>query len=704
MIAEIVFPIAVEGVFDYIIPEKYRKNIKIGMSVKVPFRSRSIWGLVVRIKEKSLLETAKLKEIETLKISNSEYIIKFYQWISDYYHCPFSRVLKPILNKNITNKKEKEISFYYHNSERYTAEEIKNELNLSDYKLRKMIKNGEIIQKKEGVYREAGVSDCRGAPACAPITLSQEQQNAVDTILNSDNSKPFLLFGITGSGKTHIYIEVAKKVLSEGKAVIILVPEISLTPQTISRFEKAMGASAAVMHSRMSLGERYDAIESVSSGSRKLLIGVRSAILVPMDNVGLIVVDEEHDNSYKQTDPEPRYNARDTAIVRAKLQNAKIILGSATPSFESFFNAQNGKYLRINLENRHTNAELPQVKIVNMLGKKTIFSDELREKMRECLDEKKQIILFLNRRGYSVNLICGNCGEVKFCPNCSVSLVYHRNGDVLKCHLCGYAENPNYKCGVCGKETIKYEGAGIQKIEDELGLLFPQAKILRMDADTTGTKRGHANIIADFAAKKADILLGTQMVAKGLDFANVQLVGVLQADIGLAIPDFRASEKMFQLLTQVAGRAGRAESGGSVIIQTFSPEEPSIIFAQKHDFLGYYENSINERNKLNYPPFVKIAKIKITGKNEETAQDFAQKITEFLKKSGSPTAVAEILVYSPVQSAIYKVESKFNFVIMLKSKSHKAIGEAIIRLKKSIPNVSDSASFYKVDIDPMNLW
>jgi len=706
MIAEIVFPIAIEGFFDYIVPSNYENQIKIGMNVKVPFRNRSVWGLVIRLKETTKVETSKLKEIETIKISNSEYIIKFYQWISDYYHSPFSKVLKPILNKNITNKKEKQVSLFYLNEKcemrneelsttGFSSKEIKEKLNLSDYMLKKMIKNGGIIQKKETSYREVGVSNLSAKNK--KIIFSEEQQNAIEKIISSDNSKPFLLFGITGSGKTHIYIEVAKKILADGKSVIILVPEISLTPQTIARFENHLNTQAAVMHSRMSLGERRDAIEGVSSGNRKLLIGVRSTILIPMDNVGLIVVDEEHDNSYKQSDPEPRYNARDTAIMRAKFQNAKVILGSATPSFESFNNAQNGKFIRIDLQNRHTNAKLPDVKVVNMLGKKTLFSDELKEKIKENLDGKKQIILFLNRRGYSVNLICDNCGEVKFCPNCSVSLVYHRNGDILKCHLCGYSENPNYKCDVCGEETIKYEGAGIQKIEDELGLLFPQAKILRMDADTTSTKHGHKNIIDDFSNKKADILLGTQMVAKGLDFANVQLVGVLQADIGLSIPDFRASEKMFQLLTQVAGRAGRAESGGEVIIQTFSPEEAAIIFAKKHDFIGYYENTIVDRKMLNYPPFIKIAKIKITGRNKQNTQDFANEMADFLKIN-----TFEISVYSPVESAIFKVESKFNFVIILKSANHKAIAKSIVLLRKNI--LAGNGISYKIDIDPINLW
>ncbi|MCL2844317.1 MAG: primosomal protein N' [Chitinivibrionia bacterium] len=709
MFAEIVFPIAVDGVFDYIVPENFQQKIKVGMSVKVPFRNQKMYGLVIRLKNSSQIE--KLKEIESIRQSagggESEYIIKFYQWIATFYQCSFGKVLKPALNKNIVNKNEKEITLYYVKNmpqeAGFTATQIKEMLNLSDYALKKKVKTGEIEAKKEKVYREAGVSALDFADK--KITLSQEQQNAVHKILNTQEFKPFLLFGITGSGKTHIYTEVAKKILSDGKSVIILVPEISLTPQTIARFERELGTACAVIHSRMSAGERRDAIESIMQGERKLLIGVRSAILVPMDNVGLIVVDEEHDASYKQTDPEPRYNARDTAIMRAKLQNAKIILGSATPSFESFYNCQIGKFERIDLLNRHIGAKLPDVKIVNMLkntkgGKRAIISDELRENIQKCLDENKQIILFLNRRGYSVNLVCNGCGQVKFCPRCSVGLVYHRNGDKLCCHICGHYENPNYKCESCGNETVKYDGFGIQKVEDELKMLFAEAKILRMDADTTSSKSGHAKIIEDFAERKYNILLGTQMVAKGLDFAGVKLVGVLQADIGLSVPDFRAGEKMFQLLTQVAGRAGRADDDGLVIIQTFSPEEPSIKFAQKHDYTGYFDATIDSRKRVGFPPFVKIAKIKITGETEENAKNFSNKIAEFLHKN-----TKEIKILGPVESSVFKVENRFNFVMLIKSPSYKTLCEALEILRKNLPQKSKNANVsYKIDLDPTNLW
>jgi len=703
MIAEVVFPIAVEGVFDYIVPQTYENSAKVGVNVKVPFRSQTIWGIIVKLKERSYIEN--LKEIievkETQSTENTEYIIKFYQWISHYYHCPFNKILKPVLNRNITNKREKEITLYYANdlseSAGLSAQKIKELLKISDYMLKKKVRTGEIVQKKEKIYREADTENFYSGQE--EITLSQEQKNAAEIILNSDGQKPFLLFGITGSGKTHVYIEIAKKTLAAGKSVIILVPEISLTPQTISRFENALGVVSAAMHSKMSAGERRDAIESASLGRRKLLIGVRSAILVPMNDVGLIVVDEEHDASYKQTDPEPRYNARDIAVVRAKLQNAKVILGSATPSFESFYNAETGKYIRIDLKKRHSVAKLPEVKIVNMCGKKAVISDELRQNIQNCLQENKQIIILLNRRGYSVTLICEQCGAVKQCPNCSVGLVYHRNGDILKCHVCGHGENPNYKCEKCGKETIGFEGTGIQKVEDELRLLFTESKILRMDADTTSGKRGHIEKISDFSSRKFDILLGTQMVAKGLDFPNVKLVGVLQADIGLSAADFRAGEKMFQLLTQVAGRAGRASGDGIVFIQTFSPQEPSIAFVQNHDFCGYYESAIAERKKLNYPPFAKIAKIKITGKDEVSAQNFSDKVLWILRGFSD-----KIIILGPVQSVIFKVENKFNFVILLKSLSHKTLFESVAFLQKSLPQKNKDEVFYKIDIDPSNLW
>jgi primosomal protein N' (replication factor Y) len=576
----------------------------------------------------------------------------------------------------------------------------------------KPLVNKSIIGKKPRVSRKSA----EPPPSASEenITLSHEQQTCVEQVSAAINStlqtpdsklKPFLLYGITGSGKTHVYIELAKKTLAENRGVIILVPEISLTPQTIRRFQTAIGGAVAVIHSRMSDGERRDSLQEIVTGRRRALIGVRSALMAPMENVGLIIVDEEHDGSYKQSDTDPRYNARDTAVMRGMMQNAAVVLGSATPSVESYYNALTGKYHLLTLSERHGAARLPEVKVIDMTAEHkannwTIMSRYLVTRMEEELSHRRQIILLLNRRGFSAVLLCKSCGYSHACPNCSVNLRYHKADTALKCHQCSHEEIAPESCPSCGGLKIKYKGTGIQKAEELLKERFPEARILRMDQDTTRRKGAHAAILDAFAAGEADILLGTQMVAKGLNFPNVTLVGVLQADTGLYFPDFRASERTFQLLTQVAGRAGRADLPGEVVIQTYCPNEAAVRYATDHDYLSFYDNEIKHRQELAYPPFGKIVRVIAEGADEPPIREFLHKSARMILSNPGN----KIRVLGPAPAVLSRIDKVHRYSMILKSASPRSLSAALIEIRK-LSQAALPSSGYRciIDVDPVNM-
>lgn len=452
------------------------------------------------------------------------------------------------------------------------------------------------------------------------ITLTKHQKAVIGKIIASYNKQrygSFLLHGVTGSGKTQVYIEVLKTVLKKGQNAIILIPEIALTPQTVSRFQAVFGDNAAVFHSRMSQGERHDAWMSCVEGRVRIVIGPRSALFVPLSNIGLIVVDEEHESSYKQTDAQPRYHARDVALYWARMNEAQIILGSATPSLESYYNAQLGKHTLLEIPERVNNISLPEVTLVDARSLRanrtsSIFSPLLIEKIETRLARKEQVILLQNRRGHASFLQCTRCGYIALCPHCELSLTYHSYDETVRCHFCGYKEAPAPFCPGCGGEQIRYTGAGTQKIEQEIGRLFSGARVLRMDLDTTRGKNMYDRILQAFGNREADILLGTQMVAKGLDFPTVTLVGVISADIGLSVPDFRAAERVFQLMMQVAGRSGRSRVKGEVIIQCMNMTHYAIQLARKHDFEAFFKQELTHRRSFSYPPFSRLLKVLVT--------------------------------------------------------------------------------------------
>ena len=524
-------------------------------------------------------------------------------------------------------------------------------------------------------------------------------------------SRTFLLHGVTGSGKTEVYLQALAHALEQGKGAIVLVPEISLTPQTVERFKARFNSGplrtlVAVLHSHLSSGERHDEWHKIRQGRARIVIGARSAIFAPVEPLGLIVVDEEHEHTYKQEEA-PRYNARDVAIVRGQMENATVVLGSATPSMESFYNCTQGKYTLLDLPERADDKKMPVVRIVDMRqtvrgGKGIpIFSPQLKEAIAQRLERKEQTILFLNRRGYSTSLQCPLCGFVAECPNCSLSLTYHRHEQKLCCHICGHTDRvppacPNEKCR---NPAIRYAGLGTQKVEETLAKLFPQARITRMDSDTLKRKEDYRRILGDFRVGKIDILLGTQMIAKGLHFPNVTLVGIIYADMALHQPDFRAGERTFQLLTQVSGRAGRGDIEGEVFVQAFTPFHPAIQHARRHDFIGFYEQELIFRAQLKYPPVSRVALLTLKGRNEDKVRFAADHLKRELEKAMA--GVKELIIAGPAPAPLLRAETYYRHQIMLRAPRMRALSQRLAGITQGLVLPEDVT--LAVDIDPVNL-
>ncbi len=558
------------------------------------------------------------------------------------------------------------------------------------------------------------------------IELNSDQKSVLGDINKSLGIfKTFLLFGVTGSGKTQVYIEAIQNALNSGKTAIVLVPEISLTPQLIHRFKTYFGDIIGVIHSKLSDGQRFDVYQRIRSGEVKIVIGARSALFAPLNNLGIIIVDEEHDHSYKQTEKNPKYNARDSAIVRAKLNNAVVVLGSATPSMESFYNYKAGKYLLLELPHRALKTKQPKVEIVNMLyemrhptkykkyetPEQRVLSSMLISYIDAALKLKQNIILMQNRRGYSAYQQCLDCGTVKMCQNCDITMIYHKNKNNLRCHYCGSIESLLTNCEVCGSINLKLVGVGTEKIEEEIQRLFPEAKTMRMDADTVKGKDAHRKILKSFHDGEFDILIGTQMISKGLDFPNVFLVGVISADIGLYIPDFRASEKTFQLLMQVSGRSGRISDNGKVVIQTMNPENYIFPMVENHDFVTFFNKEIKHRSVHSYPPFSKMILIEISSPSQVNVNNHSWKIYHFLNSkivNSSSRAYLELL--KPAPALIYKIKKTFRMHIILKIL--KASGQTAAESENMIHALKDytlqlklkSTERVDIDVDPLSFY
>ncbi|MDB6122199.1 MAG: priA [Pedosphaera sp.] len=549
------------------------------------------------------------------------------------------------------------------------------------------------------IFKETG-REVKAAP--------KDAENASN---GTNANRVFLLHGVTGSGKTEIYLQALAHALKQGKGAIVLVPEISLTPQTVERFKARFSSGplqtlVAVLHSHLSAGERHDEWHKIRQGRARIAIGARSAIFAPVDPLGLIIVDEEHEHTYKQEES-PRYHARDVAIVRGQMEGATVVLGSATPSMESFYNCSRGKYTLLEMLERVDNKKMPVVRVVDMRqamrrGKSIpIFSPQLKEAIQQRLERKEQTILFLNRRGYSTSLQCPLCGFVATCPNCSVSLTYHRKAQILCCHVCGHTEPVPARCPgpKCGNPEIRYAGLGTEKVEDTLAKLFPDARIKRMDSDTLKRKDDFRRILGDFRTGKIDILVGTQMIAKGLHFPNVTLVGIIYADLALHLPDFRAGERTFQLLTQVAGRAGRGDIEGEVFVQSFTPFHPAIQYARRHDFGGFYDQELEFREQLKYPPVSRVAMLTLKGRNEEKVKLSADHLRRELEKALS--GIKDLVIAGPAPAPLAKAESNYRYQLMLRARQMTGVSQRLAAMTQSLA-LPDDVSL-AVDIDPVDL-
>ncbi|MCP4181631.1 MAG: primosomal protein N' [bacterium] len=720
--------------FDYKIPLELSDSVKLGMHVNIPFGNRNIIGCIVAFLQKSDYGK-QLKEI--ISICNARPVIPsslldLGEWIAKYYCCSKEQAIRALLpgavrNGKITHKKliyiylpdpKKAGEFLFSENRAHTQRKVvelllqkpdiplsllKKQTGCSDSVIKSLEKNGIIKKERRKVNRDP-FGDAVLVSSIPP-ELTEEQTVAVTEVKNiiDGNSKYFtaLLHGVTGSGKTEVYLKCIEYILKLGKEAIVLVPEISLTPQTTERFRSRFGDSVSVLHSGLSEGERFDEWTKVYEGKVSIVIGARSALFAPFRKLGLIIVDEEHENSYKQ-DEAPRYHARDVAVMRAYKENAAVILGSATPSLESFYNTEKNKYQLISLTKRIDDRLMPEVKIVDMRGEivstgNSIFSKELITSIYDRLGKCEQVIIFLNRRGFATHLSCNHCGYTASCSNCSIDYTFHRANNYLSCHICGSVIEAPRHCPECKAPDIKYSGVGTEKIENIASKLFPLARIKRMDSDTMTHKGSYEEVLGSFRKGEIDILIGTQMLAKGLDFPNVTLVGIINADLSLHIPDFRASERTFQLLTQVAGRAGRGVIPGEVYIQTFTPFHSAVQYAVKHDFLSFYQEEIEMRKQLFYPPETHLSTIRFIGKNEEKVKQIADNFMEELM-----VMIPEDIRVSPVvPSPIEKMKNKFRYCVMIR-------GFIKYKLKSDITSLlfrkyrSKDVNIY-IDIDALNL-
>ncbi|WRP08396.1 primosomal protein N' [Rossellomorea aquimaris] len=544
--------------------------------------------------------------------------------------------------------------------------------------VKSLVNKGILIEKSVEMYRDP--FENRTFEKTSPLSLTSQQDHAIRPILTTideDKHHTFLLYGVTGSGKTEIYLQSIQRVLQEGKEAIVLVPEISLTPQMVHRFKGRFGNDVAVLHSGLSVGEKYDEWRKIQRKEVKVVVGARSAVFAPFENIGIIIIDEEHETSYKQEE-NPRYHARDVAIYRGEYHQCPVILGSATPSLESFARASKCVYGLLTLDKRMNDGPLPSVDIVDMReelrkGNRSMFSTELFDKLQDRMEKGEQTVLFLNRRGHSSFIMCRDCGFVLQCPNCDISLTYHRFSNGMKCHYCGYEEGVPTTCPECTSEHIRYFGTGTQKVEEELTKLIPDARIIRMDVDTTSRKGSHEKLLTAFGEGKADILLGTQMIAKGLDFPNITLVGVLSADTMLHLPDFRAAEKTFQLLTQVSGRAGRHTLPGEVVIQTYTPEHYSIELASHHDYNRFYQQEMMMRKMGSYPPFYYITMLTLSHEDLMKVVDIAEKMTSYIRSKLSETTT----ILGPVASPIPRIKNRYRYQCLIKYKREPNLGTTL---------------------------
>lgn len=734
MYAQVALPIPPDRTFAYEVPDGWK--IFPGHRVLVRFRGKVRTGFVVEVSDSPPdVDVSPILEVMDQEPVLPEDVLRLTRWIADYYLCSWGEAIKAAVPSGLFKEvrsgprpgkvrvrtvrlrvPKDELDLRLSELEARAPRQAEclrvlwergGEVRLSELESRWRIGRDSVgrLQEKglvdlieEEVVRDP-FSEVEGEPPDgSPLTSHQEEAlRVVGEALEGRFYRTVLLWGVTGSGKTRVYLEAIDMALKLGRGAIVLVPEISLTPQTVRRFKGWFGEQVAVLHSGLSEGERYDAWRMVREGMRRIVIGARSAVFAPVPDLGLVVVDEEHETTYKQYDSSPRYNARDVAVVRMRMSDGVAILGSATPSLESYYNALKGKFVLVRLPERIGKRPLPEVEVVDMRGglRKWPFSDLLLEKMRGRLERGEKVILLQNRRGYAAFVQCPDCGHIFRCPRCRLSLTYHAAGRNLVCHYCGFRKKVPSSCPGCGGVHLRPRGLGTERVEEALERSFPEAEVVRMDLDTTGRKGAHWRLLDRFWSE-GDVLLGTQMVAKGLDYPEVTLVGVVSADVSLSLPDFRAGERTFQLLTQVAGRTGRGDLPGEVVIQTYSPQDRAIRFAANQDFEGYAEEELRERKALGYPPFKRLLLVRFRGKDGSEVRKVAEMYGEALKGDG-------IEVLGPAEAPLGRLRGYFRWQVLLKGDHlslHRAWAKADGKLRSEAKRRGVAVA---PDVDPVGM-
>ena len=755
MIARVTLDLALGRDFDYTIPPELADRVAVGARVKVPFGARQLLGCVTALLEEAAAPAGRplkpiLRVLGTRSLLTPR-LLALARWLAGYYVCPLERGLQTVLPEAVRREQAgwRERLFVRplpstgplprltpRQRELWHLIEERRGLPLQEL-LRLTGATADTVHRLEDkglveITPQISERDPHAAEhflPTEPLTLNPDQRRALEQIVaaldqtgapgaardedsaDTPAGRTFLLHGVTGSGKTEVYLQALAACLERGRGAIVLVPEIALTPQTIERFKARFShgphrTRVAVLHSHLSTGERHDEWHKIRDGRARIVIGARSAVFAPVEPLGLVIVDEEHEHSYKQEEA-PRYHARDVAVWRGRQEGAVVVLGSATPSLESYFNARRGKYTLLELPERVDQQRLPLVRVVDLRQEARrergipVFSQRLRDAIAARLERREQIILFLNRRGYATALQCPRCGFVAGCPQCSVALTYHRPEQQLRCHLCGHAEPAPAACPApgCGNPAIRYAGLGTQRVEDTLRRLFPRARIERMDSDRLTRKEDYRRILGEFRAGRTDILVGTQMIAKGLHFPNVTLVGIIYADLSLHLPDFRAAERTFQLLTQVSGRAGRGDVEGEVIVQAFTPFHPAIQCARRHDFAGFYAEEIEFRRQLQYPPWSRIALVTLRGRNEDKVKFTAEHVRRQLETACRD--LPDLILCGPAPAPVPRVDTFYRYQLMLRTRQMTRLSPRLGELQAHLA-LPEGVTLI-VDVDPVNL-
>ena len=731
--------------FDYLVPDSLQGKVGVGSRVRLPFRNRVALGTVVDVRDESAVPEASLRPLHSTvgdKPILSPVLIELARWMADYYCCPVETAMRSVLPQVIRDAELEHKTQLFARLVRTPAaielaalakraprqaevlEALRAEADGAPLPVAELLKRcGATHQTVQALVKAGLIATTATAVGRDPYekevfvansmeVLSQEQADALALVRASmdappDKKKPILLFGVTGSGKTEVYLQGIAYALERGQTALVLVPEISLTPQTVERFKSRFSKAqdeVAVLHSHLSAGERHDEWHKIHGGKARIVIGARSAVFAPLTHLGLIVVDEEHENSYKQEEA-PRYHARDLAVLRAKMEGCAVVLGSATPSVETYHNSATGKYDTARLTMRVDDRRMPRIRVVDLRqesrrqksNQPLVLSEKLRSAITERLEKKEQTILFLNRRGFATSLVCPACGHVCRCVDCSISLTYHRAANRLVCHLCGHQAAVPNRCPQCQDPAIRQAGLGTERVEDVIAKVFPQANIRRMDADAMTKKDAFRETLHAFRVGKIDILIGTQMIAKGLHFPNVTLVGIINADLALHLPDFRAGERTFQLLTQVAGRAGRGEMEGEVFVQSFTPFSPSIQFARHHDYEGYWQQEVDFRSKFGFPPFVHLVLITVRCPHQERGKFSTETLARRLKENlPEGTNLGE-----PVPAPLEKLKKNYRYHLLLRGRSAFKLSRHVKAVLAKLQLPTDVV--VAVDVDPFQL-